>query len=384
MKKNKLIIAGLLLIYVLFVTVQVQGSEEKLVVDEILILGVSRTQKEVIYNQLPFAEGDCWQKEYREWAIQRLATLNIFTYEPLQLVTQPLDEERLRVIIRVADPSLLYLDPAEFLFISLMGLTSNQLGLTFYNPWGTGHNISTTVNWSDNYSYGVRVSKPFLSGRLTLSGHQYRNDTFHYQSEGWLAGINHRYWWNENLRTTTGISLQTVEFDQQHQQLLIPKISVFHQGLVHSKTELQYGLSLNKEQASFSKINTVLYRPGKNLLNLVRLGYAAETTPANKQFVVGGFGSLPLRAEPRGILVNGYFLTTAEYHYSLNPSLKLIGFVDGGWLKSKKPDTIINLGAGLSMDTPLGLPLRFDAAINPVSKDWRWNIGFEFSFNPPI
>ena len=53
-------------------------------------------------------------------------------------------------------------------------------------------------------------------------------------------------------------------------------------------------------------------------------------------------------------------------------------------MKSQEPDTIINLGAGLSMDTPLGLPVRLDAAINTVSKDWRWNIGFGFSFNPPI
>ena len=116
----------------------------------------------------------------------------------------------------------------------------------------------------------------------------------------------------------------------------------------------------------------------------MRLGYATEDTPTNQKFVVGGFSNLPLRAESGLRLTTCYLLTTAEYHYPLNDSLNLIGFVDGGWIKSQEPDTIINVGAGLSFDTPLRSPVRLDAAINPVSKDWRWNIGFGLSFNPPI
>ncbi len=384
MNKGKLIISVLLLfIFVLSFSVMAVEFEENLIIEEILILGVSRTQEEVISNQLPFAEGDYWREEYKEWTIKRFATLNIFAYEPMQVVTQPLDEG-LRVIIRVADPSLLYLDPAEFLFMSMMGLTSSQLGLTLYNPLGTGYNFGTIVNWSDNYIYSAQVSKPFVSGRLRIYGRQYRSDRFNYQSEGWLAGFEHRYWWSKDLRTTGGISFQKVEYNQQQQQLVLPQIALYHQGLVRSDTLLQLGLPLTDEQQFFGKINTVIYKPGDNLLNLIRLGYASEATPANHQFIVGGFSNLPLRAETEMILATGYLLSTTEYHYPINPSLKLIGFIDGGLIMKEELDTVINLGMGLAMDTPLGLPVRLDAALNPVSGNWRWNVGFGFTFSPPM
>jgi len=383
MNKSKLLISVLLFLYILSFSALADEYEENSIIEEILILGVSRTQEEVISNQLPFAKGDYWQEEYKAWTIKRLTTLNIFAYEPLQVVTQPLDEG-LRVIIRVADPSLLYQDPAEFLFKSVMELTARQLGLTLYNPLGTGHNFSSTLNWSDNYIYGAQVSKPFVSGRLRIYGRQYRSDRFNYQSEGLLAGFDHRYWWSKDLRTTAGLSLQMVEYNQQQQQLILPQIALYHQGLFYSDILLQLGLPLTDEQQFFGKINTVIYKPGDNLLNLIRLGYASEATPANHQFVVGGFSNFPLRAETEMSLATGYLLSTTEYHYSLNPSLKLIGFIDGGLVKKQELDTIINLGMGLAMDTPLGLPVRFDAAINPVSGNWRWNVGFGFTFSPPI
>ncbi len=382
MKKNKIVLFILIITVFLFTNIA-WSSSDNMVIEEILIVGATRTQIEVIEGQLPFTKGDLWQDKYEKWTLQRLNDLNIFSYEPFQVITQPLDNGGLRVVIRVADPSLLYKDPAEFVFTTGIELLYSQFSPTLYNPLGTGHNFNLFLNWSENYNYGFGLTSPFKSGRLILNGRYFRSDRFDYQSKGYTAGLDYRYWWSDSLRTNTGINFDLVELNGQEQKLIRSGVTVYHKGFVTSSTNLQLGIPLNDDDI-FGKIQTVHYKQTENIHGLLRLGYLSKNTPVNHQFIAGGFSNLPLRAETVD-LVTGYLLTSFEYHFPLNSPLKPIFFVDSGLLRKQdqNTDNVLNLGAGMALETPIGLPVRLDTAINPVSGDWAWNIGFGYSFSPP-
>ena len=365
---------------------QIQSYED-MIIEEILILGNVRTCEDVIRSQLPFAVGDYWQQKYQEWSINRLSTLNIFSYYPLQVVTQPLDDASLKVIIRIAESSYLYLDPAEFAIMTAMNLAQKRIEPTLYNITGRGQNFSLILDWSDNYLYGVEISTPLRAGKLDFKGENYRRNILGYESEGQLMGLNYLYWWNNNLRSSASFEYHTLELNGQEKSHFIPGIEIYHKGFIYSNTGLRAGLPVNNEN-SFHKIQSVLYKKGsKNIHGLLRLGYAADNTPVNQQYVIGGFSDLPLRAEKR-FLSTGYLLSTFEYHYEFNENMKAIGFFDGGkvWNNEKNNGGGIyyNLGAGMAIETPLGLPVRFDAAVNPDSGDWAFNIGLGFTFSPPM
>lgn len=119
-------------------------------IKEILVLGPTRSSKEIVYNQLPFSEGDIWQEEYRELVKKRLAALEIFNPMELRIITEPASDNTVRVIIRATDTSIYYIEPVEFVIFKTTGLASHQVEHVFRNPFGNGYNIEAGFNWSKN------------------------------------------------------------------------------------------------------------------------------------------------------------------------------------------------------------------------------------------
>lgn len=367
-------------------------AQEGSIIKEIIIIGQTRTSEEIIFEQLPFQKGDIWRKELAQWTIKRLETLNIFAYEPLQIITEPLSKEECRVVIRVADPSFLYKDPAEFVFNTGVSLAFQQFSPTLYNPFGDGMNFNLAINWSPNYSYGGSITSPVGSSLFSLGGHYYQSNLHFsnksYESSGLVLETGITYWWNESLRQTTRLNYHSFYLDEEEYEYIIPRVSFFRTGFGESEITLSTGLSL-QDDPFFWQVRGTLFSKKNSLLGLLRGGYTSPEAPFNYTFATGGYHLIPLRGESLWHLTKAYLLGTLEYHLPLNSMLIPILFIDGGLIWKDEAllfeeEMIINLGLGLALDTPLGIPVRFDIATNPVTDDWNYHIGFGHSFRAPF
>lgn len=391
--KKLSIILGLFLVFS-SLTQAFAFESEGLIIEEILILGNTRTPDEVILKQLPFTLGDDWRETFVTWTINRLITLNIFAYHPLSIVTEPLGEGTCRVIIRVKDPHILFKDPAEYAFSTGIGLIFSNLRQTLYNPLGYGQNLGVFINWGEYYHYEGEISTPLGPGVFHLKAFDYKRNRFflqhHYESREMGGGISYRYWWNEHWRQTSSLLYYNNTLNGEEQEILYPSLEFYYKGDVRALFNVKTGLTGHPhEEEPFYKAEGVLFGQHGPLLGLLRGGIASDNTPLNYRFPVGGFSSLPLRGESIRRLTTSYLMVTGEYHTSFLGLIPLI-FMDLGWVAKdeSKPyqldDAIINMGIGIAIETPLGLPVRFDVATNP--EDWKitWNIGFGHTFSSPF
>lgn len=381
--------AGFLLILcLLLLTPHHVSAQEALIIEEIAIIGMTRTNEQIIRNQLPFEEGDIWQEHYRGWALRRLNTLAIFAYEPLTIIVDPLSQEHCKITVRVADPSILYKDPAEFFFTTAAGLFMSEFTPTLYNPLGLGINVHGLINWSHNYTYGGRITVPLGSGLCTVSGRYYRNDrnflNHNYQSQGVSLETGYIYWWDSTFRQTTKVQYHNFTLNNEEEEYLVPGLSFYLQDAFTATLDVTAGLSLQDSPHFWQAQGVASYRQGP-FVGLVRGGLTSEDTPDNYAFSAGGFTLRPIRSE--GITLNtGYALATMEYHHPLLPDLSPIGFMDCGWIwphQIQDPEFLITLGLGIAYNTPLGMPVRLDVAINPMSGNFGWNIGLGHTFSAP-
>jgi len=365
-------------------------ARDGLVIRDIIVVGTSRTSEGVIRSQLPFREGDLWQDEYEQWAVRRLTALDIFAYEPLRITVEPVSESECRVMVRLADPSILYKDPAEFSIMTGMRLSSSQAYLTAYNPFGTGQNLNLNIVWGHNYSYGGYLSSSLGPGMASLSGRYYRGDyTFTntaYESSGWSIEGSYRYWWNASLRQAARLQFHTYELNGEHSSRIIPELGLLIDNLFTGSLTASAGFSLEGE-SSFWRIQGALSGQAGPLIGLTRAGYTSTSTPENLRFAVGGYSLLPLRGEDLQYLSRSYLIGTGEYHFSLNEMLVPIVFTDCGWLWTDSPapgihELLFNLGVGFAVYTPIGLPVRLDFAVNPITYTWGWKLGFGHSYVP--
>src|SRR5690554_2858857 len=135
-------------------------------ISEIIILGNSRTSDEVILRQLPFSPGDDWRDGYLDLTLTRLEAMNCFDPLSLRVITEPLPGGDLRVVVRASDTHILYLDPLEFFIINMQNLFSNYYTQTFYNPFGTGLNLTAGGGWRSEEHTSELQSRPHLVCRL--------------------------------------------------------------------------------------------------------------------------------------------------------------------------------------------------------------------------
>ncbi len=382
-------IKKILIIFVLsiFLLPGYTGAEEKVAgqeIKEIIITGNTRTDDEIIRQQLPFAKGDLWQESYGPWAIRRLRELDIFAHEPLRVLAEPLESDGCRVVVRVADPFFVYKDPIEFAFTTTMGLLFRQLSLNLYNPLGSGQNLYLNANWSPNYNYGAGLSSPLGAGTISLQGSYYRSDrTFTntaYTSSGFRGNLSYAYWWNEDLRQSLSLGYYSTELAGQEQNIINPGLSLDYRGSLNGSLSLDLGFPLGDKM--FWRARGLVSKSFRDFITVGRVGFSSAPTPENFQFGAGSFSSLPLRGESNMTLAQAYVLGTGEYHVHLWDMVVPVFFLDGGWLweKGAAARGIVNLGGGAAIYTPLGVPVRFDAAINPITLDWNWNIGFGHTY----
>lgn len=395
MKKTTTLVKTLLPLFFLLLLAPCTGAQESEgpIIKEILILGNTRTPDSVILDQLPFTIGDRWQESFRPWTYNRLVTLSTLAYDPVQIINEPL-EEGCRIIIRIADPHILYRDPAEYAFTTGIGLLFSNLQKTLYNPFGSGQNLGLQINWGENYYYEGQISSPLGAGVVNLSAFEYlEKRTFlehQYTDQGTGGSVAYRYWWNENWRQTSSLHYYKNQLDDEKQEIFYPGVEFYYQGDVLARFNLDTGYisgSLEEEEPFYRFEGAFLGRY-RSFFGLLRGGLVSDNTPLNYRFSVGGFSNLPLRGESVRRLTTGYLMATAEYHSSFLGLIPLT-FFDLGWVIQDEEtylfdDAVINIGVGLAIETPLGLPVRFDVATNP--EDWgiNWNIGFGHTFSPPF
>lgn len=392
LRKKSLIISLLLFFLVLPTLSSFAQEQEGPIIKEILILGNTRTPDKVILDQLPFVVGDHWRDSFRPWTYNRLVSLNIFAYDPLLIIKEPL-EEGCRVIIRLADPHILYKDPAEYAFTTGIGLLYSSLNQTLYNPFGYGQNLGVFLNWGETYHYQGEISSPLGAGVVHLSAFDfYQKRTFlehEYETQGMGGSISYRYWLSENWRQTSSVRYYNNRVDDEEQEILYPSVEFYYQGDVLARFNLDTGFPPGSiEEDPFYKVEGAFLGQFRSFFGLLRGGLASENTPQNYRFQVGGFSHLPLRGEQFRRLTTGYLMATGEYHSSFFGLIPLT-FVDLGWVVKDEEgdffeDAIINMGIGLAIKTPLGLPVRFDVATNPQDWEISWNIGFGHTFSPPF
>ena len=365
------------------------SAQEGLIIREIIVVGNTRTSEAVVRSQLPFREGDPWQDEFSQWAVHRLVTLDIFAYEPMRITVEPVSDHECRVMVRLGDPSIWYRDPAEFAAMTAMRLFSSQFMGTVYNPFGFGLNLNVNLVWGHNYSYGASVTAPLGPGAASLGGRYYRGDhTFtntSYESMGWSAELGFWYWWNRYLRQSARIQYHDYELDGTQGSRIIPGTGLLYHDSFTALGTAAAGISL-QDDPLFWRVQGALSKEFGPAVALARGGYTSPDTPGHMQFAVGRYSLLPLRGEDMQHLARAYALGTAEYHFSLG-MLAPIVFADGGWVWNGSPgqdlnSILINLGAGLAFYTPIGIPVRVDFAMNPVTASWGWNIGFGHSYIP--
>lgn len=343
-------------------------------IDEVLIIGNTRSYEQVIVNQLPFAVGDVWDDKYKDWLSHRLITLGVFSYESPQVIVEPLEEGRCRVIVRVGDPVVFYREPMEFAITTGIDLASKQFRPVLFNPFGTGHNLSLELDW-EHQRYLGRITSPLGSGFSRLLAGKTAYDD---QGE-WLVQADYANWSSHTLRQQIGLGYSVLD---DNNATVTAGLSLYHLGLVTTDVSFRIGQPLTSDPV-YWQAQAVTYARTERFVVLARGGYASPETPVRRWFEVGSSSLLPLRAESNSLLAYSYTLGTLEYHHPINPMVSWIAFADGGvlWQEQSKK-TVVNVGTGLSINTPVG-KVRFDAAINPESKDYRFAVGFGASYRPP-
>lgn len=381
----------LFLLILLVVNTTVLSAKEGLRIEDIRIVGLTRTDESIVRAQLPFAEGDLWEEEYRQWTLERLMALSIFGYDPMRVIVEPLSEHVCRVVVRLMDPTLFYREPVEFAMMTSINLLSGEFSPTLYNPFGRGQNLNLHIRWGQNYSYGGTITSPLGPGLLNVGGRYYQRHSIFEEKEFISGGIQvetgYSYWWSHSLRQTTDLMYHSFELHNEEFEYVLPRLSLFVQDEVDAELNLLTGLSLVDDPFFWQAQALLFYETGP-LRGLLRGGYTCDATPDSYGFAIGGFGLLPLRGEGM-YLRQGYGLGTLEYHHPLDSMFTPILFLDGGWLWDggdlpTMEDGLFTIGLGGAVDTPLGVPVRFDIAANPMTRDWGFNVGFGHTFRAPF
>ena len=378
---KNLMITLLLLIFLLIISSSIQAKT----IEEILVVGLSRTNEDVVINQLPFKEGDEWKEEYRKWTLNRLSDSGIFSYEPQKIITENISEDKLRVIIRLADPSLFYIDPAEYTISNLTMLTSKRFRQNIYNFSGKGERIWVNINWNNNYSYETGLTFPIKKGLSSLNIKNYKNERKTYLEKGYLVETDYNYWHNSKFFHQFKLAYQKGDFNYNEQKIIIPAISIFWQDTFSLGTIIQSGINLTDDN-KFIKTEGVFHKKVSPWNILLRSGLLSNNTPDNHYYYLGGVGELPLRAEVDKKKATAYLLGSVEYCIEMEAPLTSIVFADGTVFKKNLEDdykNVFNVGFGLAYNTPLGIPFRFDYAYNPetAASSLRFGFGHSSWFN---
>ncbi|MCK4258388.1 MAG: hypothetical protein KAX49_05385 [Halanaerobiales bacterium] len=116
-------------------------------IKEIEVVGVTRTNQKILLNYLLFKAGDIWYDSYIESAQKSLLDLGIFNPMTLKIFSEVNEEDQIKVIIKVDDPELFYIDIPTFIGEKLVNALYGQIGQKVYNPLGNGMNFNASFSW---------------------------------------------------------------------------------------------------------------------------------------------------------------------------------------------------------------------------------------------
>jgi hypothetical protein len=287
----KRIITTLILVcFLLLIPLSTQAET----IEEILIVGLSRTDERVVKNQLPFSEGDEWKEEYRRWTLNRLSDMGIFSYKPQRIIVEDVSEEKTRVIIRLADPSVFYIDPAEYAISNLTMLPGKWFRQNIYNYSGKGERVWFNINWDKNYSYEIGGTFPVKSGLSSLNLENYKNERKSYLEKGYIVGADYRYWYNAKVFQQFKLAYQNGDFNYDEQEIILPETSIFWQDTFSLGTIIQSGINISEDN-NFARIEGIFHKKDLPWNILLRGGLLSSNTPENHYYYLGGAGELPLR-----------------------------------------------------------------------------------------
>ncbi len=372
-------------------------------IGEIIILGNSRTSEEVIQKQLPFSVGDYWRDEYLDLTLTRLKAMNCFDPISLRVITEPLPGGILRVVVRASDTHILYLDPLEFFILNTQNLLSNYYIQTFYNPFGTGLNLTVGGGWGANPRISLGFNQAlangwFLKGNVQWSELSRQFYPFNDPPKFCITGFN------------TSVSLLRYAHADCEYGLILNygPVQVALDGAEHQsqayinfgpdfmwcrwlegQLSLRYALDLAGNFPAYPAVSAVFLRRqplGKNeLLTTLYAGQMAKAAPLNRRFVTGGFGAVPLRGFSAAFTGHTYLNASFEYRHTFAGNRWLLAFVDCGraWSDHEKAtgyDWEAGAGVGLALGTPLGYPVRFDLAHGLTGGGLTWRIWMDMDF----
>lgn len=382
---------------------------EGLIITEIVIVGNTRTNDPVILRQLPFKVGDQWTEAYTITTEKRLQATNLFDPMNLKITLEPLDIGGVRVIIRVSDPHILYNDPIEFTVMHIQELISSSFYQTLHNPFGTGTDLTFGGRWGTNPLAGVSLSQSLsggwiMGGGLTWSnvgGSFYKRDSLTpaYATNGIQAQLSF-----DNYATDTMKYALTVGYRYGNTIINSASALAQHYFLVGSgaqwtsphRTNGSLTLKTSGRTAfDLSGVGSHYYAVGGTADGHIKIGstiltlraaggFMSEKAPLNHQYVMGGFGSLPLRGHAPGFIGNAYASGVMEYQIPIGKTpLWLIGFLDSGrmWYYTGAGSEWgsynwqADFGFGLAIDTPIGTSVRFDIARSITDyQGWKWSV----------
>jgi len=374
-------------------------AEEKPVIKEIIIIGPTRSEESIILKQLPFREGDYWEEGYKELAYRRVEVLNIFNPMELKVITEPVDEKFIRVVIRATDTGVFYVDPVELVVMKTVALIEQQFNQEIRSPLGKGVNYSLGIGWGSNPWWKVGFSYPLSNGFSLKWQHndfdmsaRFNGDTYH--QDGFNESLYIKQVFSENWEFGYGIGYRNNGYqlegeDRSTQKYLTGMIETIWKGYGQLQVSIHRGQSLEEEQPDFNKVMIDYLKEyqieGGELIFRLQSGLADPETPLNLQFHGGGFSSIPLRGYSFNLAGDRFVRGVLEYHRRLPvPGLSGIVFIDYGKIlpaerSFKEESWLVSGGLGLAYDTPLDLPVRCDLAFNPEG-EYNWKLGFGDSF----
>ena len=367
-------------------------------IDEIVVIGPTRSSAELVYTQLPFAEGDFWHEDYRELVRKRIKALEIFNPMELRVITEPITDDKIRVVIRATDTSIYYNNLIEFAIMKTVDLGYRQINQTFRNPFGNGYNIEVGFNWSQNPWW--KIGTHFNVGNGFTGEWQHLDfdrglefNGTNYNEDGYQEKVELEQVVTEDIRLLYGMIYQDSRYEGQRgeyqQQYLKGKMEIINDKYGYLHARLVGAKSLVENNQDFYQLE-VDYTDNMNLgpgqfVYKFQGGISNPETPLNHQFHIGGFREIPIRGYSFDMAGDRYAKTTIEYHQPIFVrGLNLILFTDVGKIISDGKDLtseewLFGKGAGVSYNTPLGAPIRLDVGFNKKG-DYKINFGFGNSF----
>jgi hypothetical protein len=393
---RKFRVLSLVIILLLTVVSSVHGETADLIIGEIVVKGLTRTDQQLVLEHLPVGINHQWSAATEALIVQTLFTANIFDPFSIAISTEAMTGNKVRVIIYLEDAGYFMLHPFIYVFDLVGNLRNSQFTQRIINPWGKGVSFFAGVNWKaddfENANPGPWqcFGFDFLGANGRVHTYEYRNFEEHkkYNQRSFeLSGQRHRFFLkhfiNPNLSMGYTLTYQNADYREEsvisEQKYVTGAIKADLTGGV--RISLGHGFALadgtDYSFGSFNYSKSLAVAEDKLLFSL-KGGLATDHTPLSFQFLTGGYSEIPLRGHQYELAGNAYLVNNLEYRKQL-PVSDLYGLVcvDLGKVAERgsdfaKADLMLDAGLGLGYDTPMGM-LRLEVGFDLLAGGSTWN-----------